>query len=58
VESESDRMAADRKVFFDGGCPAVAGGHGSNALSAPMREDSPAARITPAKLAARDMPGR
>src|ERR1700722_1862845 len=55
VESESERMVAERNVSFVGGCPATAGGQGSRALSAPMREDSPAARITPAKLGARDM---
>src|SRR5579863_1821006 len=56
VENESDRMAAERKVPLDGGWPGVVGGQGSRALSAPMRDDSPAARITPAKLGARDMP--
>src|ERR1700678_4332247 len=55
VESESERMVAERNVFFVGGCPSTAGGQGRRALSAPMREDSPAARITPAKLDARDM---
>src|ERR1700722_297573 len=55
VESESERIVADRNVSFVRGCPSTAGGQGSNALSAPMREDSPAARITPAKLGARDM---
>jgi hypothetical protein len=35
-----------------------AGGQGSKALSRPIREDSPAARITPAKLGARDMLGK
>src|SRR5580693_5406473 len=55
VESESERMVAERNVFFVAAWPARAGGQGSRALSAPMREDSPAARITPAKLGARDM---
>src|SRR6202021_3258251 len=55
VESERERMVAERNVFFVGGWPATAGGQGSRALSAPMREDSPAARITPAMLGARDM---
>ena len=32
---------------------AICGGQGSRALSVPMREDSPAARITPAKLGER-----
>src|ERR1700722_7360532 len=52
VEIARDRMAAERNVSF-GPRPLPAGGHGSNALSMPMREDSPAARITPAKLGAR-----
>jgi hypothetical protein len=44
-------MALDRNVSADA-CPAVVGGHGKRALSRPIRKDSPAARITPAKLAA------
>src|ERR1700687_4114046 len=48
-------MAAERNVCPEGGCPAADGGQGSSALSVPMREDSPAARITPAKLGARDI---
>src|SRR5258708_10908641 len=55
VESEKEWMAAERNVCAEGGCPAADGGQGSSALSVPMREDSPAARITPAKLGARDM---
>src|SRR5258707_7547232 len=55
VESEKEWMAEERNVCREGGCPAADGGQGSNALSVPMREDSPAARITPAKLGARDM---
>src|SRR5579862_7673451 len=54
VASARDRIAAERKLSFDRR-PASTGGQGSNALSRPMREDSPAARITPAKLGARDM---
>ena len=34
------------------------GGHGSKALSRPMREDSPAARITPQKAVVRAIRGR
>jgi hypothetical protein len=55
VASKSDRIAAERNVLLEGACPAVGGGHGSKALSLPIREDSPAARITPPKLAARVM---
>ena len=39
-------MAAERKVPLDEGLEA-GGGHGSSALSRPMREESPAAKITP-----------
>ena len=38
--------------------PADAGGQGSSALSRPMREDSPAARITPQRARVRPMRGR
>jgi hypothetical protein len=55
VDRDNDRIAEERKVSVEGGCPALCGGQGSSALSVPMREDSPAARITPAKLGARDM---
>src|SRR5712675_3622046 len=55
VESEKEWMAAERNVCPEGGCPAADAGQGSSALSVPMREDSPAARITPAKLGARDI---
>jgi hypothetical protein len=55
VDSMSDPMAEERNVWFEGACPGTCGGQGSSALSAPMREDSPAARITPAKLGARGM---
>src|SRR5579859_3056791 len=55
VERVSDRIAAERNVSFEGACPATCGGQGSSALSVPMREDSPAARMTPAKLGERDM---
>jgi hypothetical protein len=51
-----DSIADERKV-----CPDVAplaGGQGSRALSVPMRDDSPAARITPQKLGAPVMNGR
>jgi hypothetical protein len=41
----------DKNVSPDGAWPDDSGGQGSNALSVPMREDSPAARMTPAKLA-------
>src|SRR3984885_13685959 len=46
-------MAQDRNVSLGGGHPLSAGGQDSRALSVPIREDSPAARITPAKLGAR-----
>src|ERR1700677_2499325 len=55
VAGASERIAAERNVSLDGACPVASGGHGSKALSRPMREDSPAARITPAKLAAKVM---
>src|ERR1700736_1397193 len=55
VESEKEWMAAERNVRPEDGCPAADGGQASRALSVPMRKDSPAARITPAKLGARDM---
>src|SRR5450755_3698655 len=55
VASSRERIAADRKVSFDGSCPSTCGGQGSSALSVPMREDSPAARMTPAKLGERAM---
>jgi hypothetical protein len=51
-------MAADRKVSLEVDCPAADGGHGSKALSLPIREESPAARIKPAKLEARVMQRR
>jgi hypothetical protein len=50
VDRISDLIAADRKVSLEGICALEVGGHGSKALSRPMREDSPAARISPAKL--------
>src|ERR1700675_1353821 len=53
VARESERIAAERNVALEGAWPAVAGGHGNKALSLPMREELPAARITPAKLGAR-----
>src|SRR3954466_7610016 len=52
VERDNERIAAERKVSF---VPSEEGGHGSSALSLPMRVDSPAAKMTPAKLAERDM---
>src|SRR6202167_3220479 len=55
VAGASERIAAERNVSLHGPCPVASGGHGSKALSRPMREDSPAARITPAKLAAKVM---
>src|SRR5580700_7484130 len=55
---ERERIAAESKVSLPAVCPATSGGHGSRALSRPMREDCPAARITPAKLAARVMQRR
>src|ERR1700751_2157430 len=54
VASARDRIAAERKVSLEGSLPST-GGQGSNALSRPMRELSPAAKMTPAKPAARDM---
>src|ERR1700686_2224895 len=48
-------IAAERNVSLEGICAAEAGGHGNKALSLPMREESPAARIKPAKLGARVM---
>src|SRR5579864_6020851 len=56
VAADKERIADDRKVPLEADC-SEAGGQGSKALSRPMREDSPAARITPAKLGARDMLG-
>src|SRR5437879_3589877 len=50
-----ERIAAVRNVSLDGDRPGGAGGQGSRAFSVPMREDSPAARISPAKLGARDI---
>src|SRR5690348_10414598 len=52
-------MLAERKVSVramrgSGPC----GGQGSSALSRPMREDSPAARITPQKLGAPAIEGK
>jgi len=55
VERERDRIAADRKLAVGGTGGSDVGGHGRSALSLPMREDSPAARMTPAKLTDRDM---
>src|SRR5437660_3803055 len=55
VERARERIAAERKLSDDGTCRSDVGGHGSSALSRPMREDSPAARMTPAKLTDRDM---
>ena len=52
MAAESERIDAERNVSLEGACPAAGGGHGSKALSLPMREESPAARITPAKLEA------
>ena len=54
----SNRCGQGKYIFRRWLCPAICGGQGSKALSVPMREDSPAARITPAKLGARDMCGR
>jgi hypothetical protein len=55
VERASDRIVAERKLSVEGVWPSAGGGQGSKALSVPMREDSPAARMTPAKLTDRDM---
>src|SRR5579864_4774309 len=55
VERARERIAAERKLSDDGTWGSGVGGHGSSALSRPMREDSPAARMTPAKLTDRDM---
>src|SRR5262249_39969767 len=52
VERMSDFMAAERNVPLASPCAWAFGGHGSRALSRPMRDDSPAARIRPAKVAA------
>jgi hypothetical protein len=51
-------MAAERNVSLDNALPAFKGGHGKSALSVPMREDSPAARMTPPKVEARIMQRR
>jgi hypothetical protein len=48
-------MAEDRKLSFEAAPAPGVGGHGSRALSRPILEDSPAAKMMPAKLAARDM---
>jgi hypothetical protein len=50
-----ERMAADKNVSPENGMPLATGGQGSSALSDPMREDSPAASITPHQLGARLM---
>lgn len=55
VDIDSDRIAADRKVSLDREEPSTVGGQVKSALSRPMREDSPAAKINPAKLTDRDM---
>src|ERR1700686_2721799 len=55
VARKNVRIAAERNVSLEGICAAEAGGHGNKALSLPMREESPAARIKPAKLEARVM---
>src|SRR5579885_371385 len=52
VTKASEWIAADRNVSWEMLSP---GGHGRRALSLPMRDDSPAARMTPAKLGARSM---
>src|SRR6478752_3329498 len=57
VAADNDRIAEERNVPLEADC-SEAGGQGSKALSRPIREDSPAARITPAKLGARDMLGK
>jgi hypothetical protein len=51
------RIAAERKVSA-GAEFAEDGGHGRRALSRPMREDSPAARITPQRLVERAIRAR
>jgi hypothetical protein len=48
-------MAAERNVSLDSDWLAGDGGHGKRDLSVLMRVDSPAARITAAKLGARDI---
>src|SRR5579863_2603682 len=57
--SPRERMVADRNVsgeaWEEASLPGVIGGQGSRALSVPMREDSPAARIRAAKLGERGM---
>ena len=57
---KKSRMAAERNVsvVVVVAEPAADGGHGSNALSRPMRVDSPAARITPQKAGVRPMRAR
>src|SRR5215475_6710128 len=50
----SNCIAAERKVS-PAGFSSVPGGQESKALSRPIREDSPAAKITPAKLGDRAM---
>ena len=47
-------MAEERKVSWEE-TGSADGGQGSRAFSRPMREDSPAARMTPAKPGERDM---
>jgi hypothetical protein len=49
-------MAAERKLWPE--AAGASGGQGSSALSRPMREDSPAARITAHKLGDRLMTAR
>src|SRR5579872_653129 len=58
VCSDRLRIAAERKVSLDGDRPSEFGGQGSRALSRPIRDDSPAARMRPTKLSARGIFGK
>ena len=55
MDRVSDLMAEDRKLSFAAATVSGVGGHASRALSRPIREDSPAAKMMPAKPAARGM---
>jgi len=55
VAELKQRIAADKKVSPENGTRFATGGQGNSALSDPMREDSPAANITPHQLGARLM---
>ena len=55
IAEPRERIATDKKVSPENGTRFATGGHGNSALSDPMREDSPAANMTPHQLGARLM---